>query len=147
MSRRSGPLVALVLLALAGAGCFSMSGHFGTAIPEERVAEIQSGETTREEITGWFGPPSAFYKPSLLELILASIDEDEATARIVEDVYSYRFIETRVRVAVVPLIALWARATTRTQSLAVFFDDDGRVLYYGYRVDDSARPGGARTDE
>ena len=137
MSRRPGPLVALLLFALTRAGCFSMSGHFGTAIPEHRVAEIESGKTTREEITAWFGPPSAFYKPSLLELILTSIDEDEASARIVEDVYSYRFIETRVRVAVVPLIALWARATTRTQSLAVFFGDDGTVLYYGYRVDDS----------
>ena len=137
MSRRAAKLAVALLAVLAGSGCFSLSGRFGAPIPQERVLEIRAGETTREQITAWFGPPSAFFKPGLLELIFADGSEVEApSAPVVEDVYSYRYIETRVRVGIVPLIAVWARARTRTESLAVFFDEHGVVRYLGYRRDD-----------
>jgi hypothetical protein len=130
-------IAAIMLVAFASSGCFSISGSFGAPIPASRVVEIRDGETTREQITAWFGPPSAFFKPGLLDLILADGSEVEtASAPVVEDVYSYRYIESRVRLAIVPLVALRARATTRTESLIVFFDENGLVRYHGFRRDD-----------
>lgn len=148
MSRRTAQLVALLVASVASTGCFSLSGHFGAPIPQERVVEIRAGETTREQITAWFGPPSAFFKPGLLELILADGSEVEApSAPVVEDVYSYRYIETRVRIAIVPLILLRARATTQTESLIVFFDENGVVSYHGFRRDGPGSEIGGTADE
>ena len=125
-----------LLIAVLSSGCFSLTGHFGAPIPVNRVSDIRDGVTTREDITAWFGPPSAFYRPSLVDLITASGEGIEAPiAPVIEDVYSYRYIETRARVWIIPIVMLRARATTQTQSLTVFFDDAGMVRYYGYRED------------
>ncbi len=138
MSRLPARLGAALLATLASSGCFSLSGHFGAPIPQAHVVEIRDGVTTRDQIIQWFGPPSAFFKPSLLDLIFANVEDMETpSAPLVEDVYSYRYIETRVRVAIVPLLALHTRAKTRTASLTLFFDEAGVVRYHGYRYDDS----------
>jgi hypothetical protein len=148
MSRRAAQLAVALLASLASGGCFSLSGRFGAPIPLERVNEIRAGETTREQITAWFGPPSAFFKPGLLDLILADgSDVEAASAPVLEDVYSYRYIETRVRLAIVPLILLRARATTQTESLIVFFDESGVVRYHGFRHDGPGHEIGGATDE
>ena len=148
MSRRAAKLAVALLAVLAGSGCFSLSGRFGAPIPQERVLEIRAGETTREQITAWFGPPSAFFKPGLLELILAdSSDVEAASAPVMEDVYSYRYIETRVRIAIVPLVLLRARAVTQTESLIVFFDESGVVRYHGFRHDGAGDEIGGARDE
>ncbi len=135
-ARRLKLVISTLLVAGASSGCFSFTGHFGAPIPVTRVSDIRDGVTTREDITAWFGPPSAFYRPSLVDLITASGEDIEApNAPIIEDVYSYRYIESRVRIWIIPIVMLGARATTQTQSLAVFFDDTGVVRYYGYRED------------
>lgn len=132
MSELSRPAIA-GLVALACTGCFTVSGHFGAPIPVERVAAIEPGQTTREEITAWFGPPSGFYQPGLLDLLTG--DGEAASAPVTEAVYSYRYVESRVRVLIVPFVALRARGTTQADTLTVFFDGDGRVRYHGYRRD------------
>jgi len=137
-------LLAVVLLS---SGCFSVRGSFGASIPTERLDRIEPGRTTRAEITAWFGPPSAFARPGLLDLILAKDDGVEEPRPVIEDVYSYRYVESRVRVLVIPLITLRARAETRTESLAVFFDADGVVRFYGYRLDTPESRIGATTDD
>ncbi len=63
MSRRAAQLAVALLALLASSGCFSLSGRCGAPIPLERVLEIRAGETTREQITAWFGPPSALPRP------------------------------------------------------------------------------------
>jgi hypothetical protein len=148
MSRRRAKLVAVLIASVASSGCFSVGGRFGAPIPQERLLEIRAGETTREQITAWFGPPSAFFKPGLLELIFADGSEVEApSAPVVEDVYSYRYIETRVRIAIVPLVLLRARATTQSESLIVFFDENGVVRYHGFRHDHPGNEIGGAVDE
>jgi len=125
-----------LLIVVLSSGCFSFTGHFGAPIPVTRVNDIREGVTTRADITAWFGPPSAFYRPSLVDLITARGEDIEApNAPIIEDVYSYRYIENRARIWIIPIVMLRARATTQTQSLAVFFDEAGVVRYYGYRED------------
>jgi hypothetical protein len=136
VSRRAARVLAVVLVVWGASGCFSLTGSFGAYIPVERVAQIEPGRTTRGEIAAWFGPPSAFAKPGLLDLILANGGGiEEPGARVIADVYSYRYVESRARVLLIPLITLHARATTRAQSLTVFFDAEGVVRYYGYRFD------------
>lgn len=48
--RKSGLTLALGLLAVACA-------NVGQDFPTDRVPEIQPGETTREQVRTWFGPP------------------------------------------------------------------------------------------
>ena len=49
-----------ILLAALCSGCLSFSGEFGTRIPANALLQVRDGETTREQIHSWFGPPSAF---------------------------------------------------------------------------------------
>ena len=147
-ARRLKLVIFTLLAAVASSGCFSFTGHFGAPIPMTRVSDIREGVTTRVDITAWFGPPSAFYRPSLVDLITANGEDIEAPiAPVIEDVYSYRYIESRVRIWIIPIVMLGARATTQTQSLTVFFDEAGVVRYYGYREDGpDGEIGGVRYD-
>ena len=64
-----------VLPALALSGCISFSGYFGTKIRVENIPRIENGVTTREQVMSWFGPPSAFFNPSFLDVVFG--DEEE----------------------------------------------------------------------
>ena len=68
--------------------CVNVDGQFGSPIDEERVADIRDGATTRDEVREWFGPPSAFFRPSLLDVIFDDEESLEAAsgAPITEDV-------------------------------------------------------------
>ena len=130
-------LVAAALVALLASGCFSVRGRFGAPISTPEVERIEQGVTTREQITAWFGPPNAFYRPSLLELILGGGNGVQTPIfTVTEDVYSYRYIESHARLWLIPIFVLRANAKTRSQSLTVFFNEDGTVRYYGYRLDE-----------
>jgi len=128
-------------LAIPGllSGCISVRGGFGNAIHPSSVARIEPGVTTRKEVTALFGPPSAFFKPSLLDLIFGGQPE-APDAPVVEDVYTYRYVETRTRILLIPVLYGRVTAADRSTTLTVFFDADGVVRYYGFRVDDNIDP-------
>jgi outer membrane protein assembly factor BamE (lipoprotein component of BamABCDE complex) len=124
------------LVALASTGCISIDGHFGSRIPTEHLSRIQVGETTREEITAWFGPPSAFYNPTVFDLIFDDPDELTAPERpILDDVFTWRYVENEARVFFVPILFALARGEATAETLIVFFDDAGRVEHYAFRRD------------
>jgi hypothetical protein len=126
---------ALLLACLACSGCLSLSGEFGSRIPIERIPDIRNGETTRAEIVAWFGPPSAFFSPSFLDVILED-EEDLATpAPLLDDVYTYRYIENDTRVFFVPIFYAQVRGGATLETLTVFFDERGLVEYHAYRRD------------
>jgi hypothetical protein len=134
LSRR---LILAGLVALVASGCFSVRGRFGAPISAPEVERIERNVTTREQITAWFGPPNAFYRPGLLELILGGENGTQSPiSTVTEDVYSYRYIESHARLWLLPIFVLRASAKTRSQSLTVFFNEDGTVRYYGYRLDE-----------
>ena len=128
-------------IALSGllSGCFSVRAEFGTVIPPGSVEEIRPGVTTREEVTALLGPPSAFFKPSLLDRIFGSVPQ-MPDALVVEDVYTYRHIETRTQVLLIPVFYARVTAADRATTLTVFFDAKGLVEYYGFRIDDNIDP-------
>ncbi len=130
-----GVAVAL-LLALPGAGCISLSAEFGNRIPVERIASIESGVTTREEITRWFGPPSALYNPTILDVILEDEEDVNAPAPLLNDVYTYRHIQNDSKVFFVPILFAVFDGVAVAETLTVFFDEEGRVEYHAYRRDE-----------
>ncbi|NNL64942.1 MAG: hypothetical protein HKP30_01740 [Myxococcales bacterium] len=128
------------MLALAAAlgttGCISVSGHFGSKIPVEWIDRIEPGKTTRVEIASWFGPPSAFYNPTVFDLIFDSQDEVTAPERpLLNDVYTYRYIENEARVFFVPILFAFAEGEALAETLTIFFDENGVVEYHAYRRD------------
>lgn len=134
---------ALVLCAIT-TGCIAFSGHFGTPIPTERLERLENGVTTREQVAAWFGPPSAFFNPSFLDVIFEDEEDIMALgAPVLDDVYTYRYIENRSTIFFVPLLfgVLDARAVSET--LTIFFDEEGRVRYHAYRRDGELDAGGA----
>jgi hypothetical protein len=146
--RRSG--LWIVLVGILGSGCISLSGSFGTQISHEALDRIEVGKTTRDEILAWFGPPSAFYNPTFLDVILAregelsGLAEDleiEASAPVLNDVFTYRYIENDTRAVFIPIVFGRVDAAATYETLTVFFDEEGRVEYHAFRRDE-ARPEG-----
>lgn len=138
MSDVMKPLAVLggVLAALLMSGCISFSGHFGTQIRHENIPRIQDGVTTREEIMTWFGPPSAFFNPSLLDVILGDEDETfDSGAPVLNDVYTYRYIENKTTLFFIPIFFGVFDAVAISDTLTIFFDENGRVEYHAYRRD------------
>ena len=125
-----------VLPALALFGCISFSGHFGTKIRVENIPRIENGVTTREQVMSWFGPPSAFFNPSFLDVIFA--DEDEmigSGAGVLNDVFTYRYIENKSTLFFIPILVGFLDTVAVSETLTIFFDEDGRVEYHAYRWD------------
>lgn len=133
---RALPRVGATLLALLCCGCISFSGEFGTRISPDAVSRVRDGETTREEITSWFGPPSAFYSPTFLDVILGDQEDIESNGPILDDVYTYRYIENDSRLFFIPILFARIEAVGTSETLVVFFDENGRVEYHAYRRDE-----------
>jgi hypothetical protein len=133
------PLAVLggILPALALSGCISFSGHFGTRIRIENIPRIEDGVTTREEVMSWFGPPSAFFNPTFLDVILG--DEDEmigSGATVLNDVYTYRYIKNKTTIFFVPIFVAFLDTVAVAETLTIFFDENGKVEYHAYRQDE-----------
>ena len=125
-----------ILPALALSGCISFSGHFGTRIRVENIPRIENGVTTREQIMGWFGPPSAFFNPTFLDIIFENEEEMVGPgAAVLNDVYTYRYIENKTTVLFVPIFVAFLDTVAVAETLTIFFDENGRVEYHAYRWD------------
>ena len=124
----------LATCAWLGAGCLSMRVVSGNEVPAARIPQIQPGQTTKAEILDWFGAPESYTDPSGLRRVL-----DDGVV-LPEDVLSLPYADvlvfesTRGRVKGVVLILYnWFDIHVVNDRLVVFFDDQDRVLYYGYR--------------
>jgi hypothetical protein len=126
-----------ILLGAVSSGCISFSGSFGTEIPVESIPQIQDGITTRDQIMSWFGPPSAFFKPSLLDVIFEE-EEDVMKPKpvLLDDVYTYRYVETQSTLFFIPILVGIFDAVAVSETLTIFFDETGKVEYHAYRRDD-----------
>ncbi len=125
-----------ILLAALCSGCLSFSGEFGTRIPANALLQVRDGETTREEINSWFGPPSAFYNPTFLDVILEDQEDIESHAPVLNDVYTYRYIENKTSLFFIPILFARIDAVATSETLVVFFDENGRVEHHAYRRDE-----------
>jgi len=133
---RAPEIAAGLLLGLLGFGCVSLSSEFGSRIPVEKIGGIRDGVTTREEITRWFGPPSALYNPTILDVILEDEEDINSPAPLLNDVYTYRYIQNDSTVFFVPILFAILDGVAVAETLTVFFDEEGRVEYHAYRRDE-----------
>jgi hypothetical protein len=125
---------ALACAAWLGAGCVSMKVVSGNQVPNERVAEIEPGETTKAEVLDWFGAPKDYTDPSGLRRVLddgIAIPED-VLALPYADVLVFETTHGRVK-GLLLILFNWLDVHVTTDRLVIFFDDQDRVLYYGYR--------------
>jgi hypothetical protein len=125
---------ALVCAAGLSTACFSIQVVSGNQVPVDRVARIQPGTTTRSEILEWFGAPEDYTDPSGLRRIFADgvAAPEDVLALPYADVLVFELTRGRVR-GVLLLLYNQFEVHVANNRLVVFFDDQDRVLYYGYR--------------
>jgi hypothetical protein len=131
---RSGAVLGVVCAAWLAAGCFSMRVVASNEVPAAEVPKIQPGQTTKSEILDWFGAPEDYTDPSGLRRVLDDgvVLPEDVLALPYADVLVFE--ETHGRVKGVFLILFnWFDVHVVSDRLVVFFDDQDRVLYYGYR--------------
>lgn len=131
---RFGSVLALVCAAGLGVGCVSMTVVSGNQVPTERIAEIQPGHTTKADVLDWFGAPKDYTDPSGLRRVLdggVMLPED-VLALPYADVLVFETTHGRVK-GLLLILFNWLDVHVTSDRLVVFFDDQDRVLYYGYR--------------
>ena len=131
---RFGAVLALVCGAWLGAGCFSMRVVAGNEVPAEHIPQIQPGQTTKAEVLDWFGAPEDYTDPSGLRRVLDDgvVLPEDVLALPYADVLVFETTRGRVK-GVILILFNWFDVHVVSDRLVVFFDDQDRVLYYGYR--------------
>lgn len=136
---RPAAIGALAVVAVLGLGCFSIRVVSGNEIPAERVAQIEPGVTTRADVLEWFGAPEDYTDPSGLRRVFADgvLLPEDVLHLPYADVLVFELTRGRARGL---LLLLYNHFEVRVVNdrLVVFFDDEDRVLYYGYH-DDATR--------
>jgi hypothetical protein len=125
----SAALRALLLAgaALSAPGCLYTGGHgsLGPAIPDEAVAAIVRGVTTKGEVLALLGPPNEYKRPELEAVMRddsSRLSGALAAARKGEDVFTWQRDEVRFSGL---WLLLFNRLAAETDSdlLVVFFDE------------------------
>jgi hypothetical protein len=131
---RFGSVLALAGVLWLGAGCFSIHVVAGNEVPTERIPEIQPGQTSKAEILDWFGAPEAYTDPSGLRRVMDDgvVLPEDVLALPYADVLVFETTRGRVK-GVLLILFNWFDVHVVNDRLVVFFDDQDRVLYYGYR--------------
>jgi hypothetical protein len=129
-----GAVCALACAAWLGAGCFTIEVTAGNEVPTERVPEIMPGTTTKAEILDWFGAPEDYTDPSGLRRVLDDgvVLPEDVVALPYADVLVFETTHGRVK-GVLLFLFNWFDVHVTSDRLVVFFDDQDRVLYYGFR--------------
>ena len=126
--------LALACAACLGSGCFTIEVTAGNQVPTERVPAIEPGKTTKGEILDWFGAPEDYTDPSGLRRVLDDgvVLPEDILALPYADVLVFETTHGRVK-GVLLLVFNWFDVHVTSDRLVVFFDDQDRVLYYGFR--------------
>jgi hypothetical protein len=127
---------ALLLLFLCCSGCYVSTFHYGTPIATDLLPDVQDGKTTRAEVFDKFGPPAAFYRPELIDLIFENEDLQPIPGRVDDDIYTYQYVTTQVKIFFLPILFLHFNTESVSDTLVVFFDEKGVVRYHAFRHDD-----------
>jgi hypothetical protein len=131
---RFASVLVLLVVPWLGAGCFSVHVVAGNEVPAERIPQIQPGQTRKAEILEWFGAPEAYTDPSGLRRVMDDgvVLPEDVLALPYADVLVFETTRGRVK-GVLLILFNWFDVHVVNDRLVVFFDDQDRVLYYGYR--------------
>lgn len=129
-----GAVSALACAAWLATGCFTIEVTAGNQVPTERVPQIEVGKTTKAEILDWFGAPEDYTDPSGLRRMLDDgvVLPEDVLAFPYADVLVYETTHGRAK-GLLLFLFNWFDIHVTSDRLVVFFDDQDRVLYYGFR--------------
>ncbi len=127
-------MAGVILLGLCMAGCVVGRYYEGPKVLAERIEDIQPGVTTREEIIEWFGPPRNYLSPTIINQLLTELDvTDEPISEYpFANILSYQYSEGRLK-ALVLILFNRLELDVKSDHLVIFFDDNERVKYFGFR--------------
>jgi len=123
--------VLLCTLALSLSGCLSISAtaRFGPWFPDETLARIVPGETTRAMVLAELGPPDEFLRTEVVD----ALNDDEARiSRSIQignralDVLTWQHDRLRAR-GRFWLLYLWLENEVESRILMISFDAQDRV--------------------
>jgi hypothetical protein len=127
-------MIGILSLAFLLAGCVIARYYEGPKIPEEKLKEIKPGVTTKAEILNWFGPPQNYISPTIFNEILREMDltREPLTNYPFANILSYQYNRGNAR-AIVLVLFNYVDANVKSDHLVIFFDEDEKVKYYGFR--------------
>lgn len=125
----------LLVAALAVApGCVIGRYSEGQTIPADQIPRIVPGTTTKAEILEWFGAPQSYADATFLEDFMS--ERELVPGPVVDlpfaDVLVYRFTEGELR-GLVMILYNHIRLDVASDTLVIYFDEQDRVLYHGWR--------------
>jgi hypothetical protein len=123
----------LTIILLLG-GCILGNVKEGPNISQEIISRIKPGETTKQEIIEWFGPPQNYISPSVFNQVLREFDisKEPPLYYSFANILSYQHTRGDVR-GFFFILFNYVEADIRTDHLVVFVDDNDRVKYYGFK--------------
>lgn len=127
-------IAGVILLGFFIQGCFVGNYYGGQKVLAERIKDIKPGITTREEIIQWFGPPRNYVSPTVINHLLTQIDiTDEPISEYpFANILSYQYDVGRFK-ALILILFNHVELDVKSDHLVIFFDDDERVKYFGFR--------------
>lgn len=139
--------IASLLIVIAGpVGCVTVGGtREGNPIDAARVAEIKVGETTKAEITRWFGAPFRIEQSDITGMAQSALSRfvgDQLTLKLDPALYNDVFLYQRRYASWFSLFFIvfnYFSSDTRFDRLAVVFDEHDKVAAVGWSEHDWRR--------
>jgi|GEM_PF-581672 len=139
-------VVALALLALAASGCVMGRTYRDHPIDEQKIAAIQLGVTTKNDILAWFGPPQEIEARELtaigipFEPFMSRRGDKPPIERIVAARY-FRYTYARANaLAMITILFNYGEFDQKNDSLVIFFDGDNNVEDFAFARDTDLLP-------
>jgi outer membrane protein assembly factor BamE (lipoprotein component of BamABCDE complex) len=146
MRSRIGLLMTGVLLVVALSGCVMGRVYRDHALDETKIATIQRGVTTKQEILDLLGPPQEIEARELvaigvpLEPFISRRGDKPPIERIVAARF-FRYTYTRANgMAIILILFNYGEFDQKSDNLVIFFDGDNKVEDFAYRKDTDQLP-------
>jgi outer membrane protein assembly factor BamE (lipoprotein component of BamABCDE complex) len=146
MRSRSALLVVGLLPAMVLSGCVMGRVYRDHPLDEVKIAAIQRGQTTKQEILDLFGPPQEIDARELtaigvpFEPFISRRGDKPPVERIVAARY-FRYTYTRANaMAIILILFNYGEFDQKSDNLVVFFDGDNKVEDFAFRRDTDQLP-------
>ncbi len=146
MRRRTALLVAGLLAAMMLPGCVIGRVYRDHPLDEVKIAAIQRGQTTKQEILDLFGPPQEIDAREVtaigvpFEPFISRRGDKPPVERIVAARY-FRYTYTRANaMAIILILFNYGDFDQKSDNLVVFFDGDNKVEDFAFRRDTDQLP-------
>src|SRR5512135_484821 len=141
-----GRIDVLLLAAIVLPGCVMGRVYRDHALDEGKIATIQRGVTTKQEILDFFGPPQEIEARELtaigipFEPFLSRRGDKPPIEQIVAARF-FRYTYTRANaMALILILFNYAEFDQKSDNLVVFFDGDNKVEDFAFRKDTDQLP-------